>query len=309
MEAWVDSLNILKNGLETGEQIYELLSKRCPAGAKMVICPMHIGDTVLLAAYARAYKEYNDCSYLIFVVNDYQNSLIRLWPDIDASIPLTPNNMEALSYYVFATGRYNDNNILFASFKAGLIIADKISLYRDGEKDDTVGGHARRYLGLPDSAVPTRIKGDLDSAYMPDTRFKGNEVMLCPCAKSESMLPEEFWEILADKLKGRGYKVYTNFNNRSGEYVVKGTEAISSDLNEILDYCMRFKAFISIRSGICDLIGQTDAPLYVIYTSDRYWDDLDLIEMGKTDRIWKYRYADGEYNNLVKRIMQDIVNE
>ena len=299
-------ITLLEEGLIIGEQIYLLLKSKCPASARIVICPMHIGDTVLLAAYAKAYKEENKCEYLIYVVNDYQSSLLKLWPDIDDFIALSRDKMEALSYYIMVSGKWDEDGILYAGFKSGLAIFDKkLLLYRTEEINDTVGGHAKRYLKLDANALPVRINRFPKDVNL-NNSSRSREVILFPYAKSEKMLPEEFWSILAERLNERGLCVYSNYNGMVGEYIIPGTKPLASDFDQLIEYCYLFRAFISIRSGICDLIAQTDAPLHVLYFTEMYWDDKDFREIGKTDHLWKYKFDGKDYRKLVDQIVEQV---
>lgn len=90
-----------------------------------------------------------------------------------------------------------------------------------------------------------------------------NTVVLMPYAKTVSWIEESFWENLAVHLKEEGYKVFTNV--AENEKTIAGTETLSLNILETVQFCSACKAVISLRSGFCDLLSVvTDMPLFVV---------------------------------------------
>lgn len=90
-------------------------------------------------------------------------------------------------------------------------------------------------------------------------------VILMPYAASVTQIPDMFWEILAEFLKDKAYRLYTNIKD-STEKPVKGTAVLTGDLNTLVGLCERSYAVICLRSGICDVLAFTSTQLFVIDT-------------------------------------------
>ena len=89
-------------------------------------------------------------------------------------------------------------------------------------------------------------------------------VVLAPYVNSfENELSPEWWENLANRLKSKGYTVVTNcFGD---EIPINGTESVLfnyEELNILMEAC---GLFIGMRSGLCDILSESNCKKIIIY--------------------------------------------
>ena len=94
---WRDALTALQQNCEQGEQIYQALVEECSEDTHIIVSANHIGDTVYVAAYIKAYKEEYHCSKVLLVVTDYLVELGEMFPSIDMVLGITK---EEMNYYI-----------------------------------------------------------------------------------------------------------------------------------------------------------------------------------------------------------------
>ena len=105
-----------------------------------------------------------------------------------------------------------------------------------------------------------------------DIIVEGKTVILAPYAKSVILLPEEYWESIAEKYLAKGYCVLTNVMGE--EKPIKGTKAFNALLDEMISAVEMAGAFIGIRSGLCDVIKTAKCRKTVIFP-DCYYSSTD----------------------------------
>ena len=80
------------------------------------------------------------------------------------------------------------------------------------------------------------------------------------------VISKQQWATLVKKLKDKGYTVCTNCVQE--EEPIEGTKGIFIDLEDCCDFVEKAGGFIGVRSGLCDLICQTDCRKIVIYDAN-----------------------------------------
>jgi len=99
---------------------------------------------------------------------------------------------------------------------------------------------------------------------------KGKSVIFSPYAKSVTALLTSIWADAVDFYSMKGYKCYTNVTG--DEKPLEGTEAISPSIFEIKSVVERAGTFIGIRSGLCDVVRETNAKKIALYPDYNYCD-------------------------------------
>lgn len=93
---------------------------------------------------------------------------------------------------------------------------------------------------------------------------KGRSIILAPYANSLPQIAWELWEEIAQGLRGKGYKVFTNSASDS-EVPVPGTDGIFfpiEDTVQILDYA---GGFVAMRNGMCEVASSSRCRQVIIY--------------------------------------------
>lgn len=108
------------------------------------------------------------------------------------------------------------------------------------------------------------IQENSDEIFDKYNLYKGKTILLSPYANTIHTMSEDFWCILANKLKKKGYCVCTNVNGEN-EKPIKGTIGIFIPYVQIIDFLNKSGGFIGMRSGLCDIVSSTTAKMAVLY--------------------------------------------
>lgn len=316
MEKEMDEIfETAKLSYELGRQVYELLVSKTVDGTHVIISPMHIGDTIFVCAFVHEYKNRNGCDKVLLAVPEKQTDICCMFEDINMVLPLDKVCLEALQDYIFINEYWNCNNIVYARGK-GVLVVKRDNIYLDQKSNyHTLRLNTLDYLGLPFDAAPKRMNLP-QSGFLPELYEKySNAVLLMPGGYSigTQCIPESFWARLAKVLSDAGIKVYTNYNDLDCEFIIDGTIPLTTGFKELVELSRYFLGFVGIRSGICDLIAETDAKLVSIYPDNNDvvgFDELvemsRLSELGRDKDIWNIKYSNQEEENIIDEIMKHL---
>lgn len=93
---------------------------------------------------------------------------------------------------------------------------------------------------------------------------KQKTVILAPYANTLMNLSMKFWENISEVLKKNGYTVCTNCYGNE-ESAIPNTTAIFFPLNYAVDIVEYAGYFLGIRSGLCDIIANTNCKKIILY--------------------------------------------
>ena len=307
----------LKLAYQQGEQFYTTLREQRPEDTDIIISPRQIGDTVWLCAFVKAYKEQHGCRRILMVLPENQKELPSFFPDVDLLLPASKASIMALRIYIGIHELWKQPHIIYAHHpfiislqKDGMIFDERIEVMSMLKLN-------RGFLGLKQDTMPQRMT-------VPDKPFSGayqeryqNTVMLMPGVNSLNELPKAFWATLAKRLREKGLRVLSNYNGVDCEYVVEGTEPLGTTFTEMVELSRYIKAFVSTRSGICDLLAGTDAKLVCLWPTreagtgiglhpeDR--EAADPAALGRSEGIWNFQYQAAQEEELLDQIMQCVL--
>ncbi len=314
---WEKAVDDIKKITYEAEKLYKNLIEIRPENSDLIVCPEHLGDTIWVAAYAKAYVKEHDCDFVYYVVKESQSELTMCFPDVSGVIALTDKEMLCLRWYMIVMGFWNENHIRYGHFREVIEYdSDKNYFFL------TQRGHGKSmsderkiFLGIEGTGSRPSGIAAIDNGDDVELKKAFNKaVLLIPSAQSEISITDVFWQILADCYKKMGYEVYTNYNGLHYEQKVEGTKHISSSIKELAVMAPYFTQVIALRSGACDLLALTDTNLSVIYNSelpdrdvvlkrgDVKWDSIDEITEG--DRLFFYQYLQGKDEELIKALIK-----
>lgn len=282
-EQWKTFIQTIEANHEIGGEIYEMLRQYAGNGTEIFVCPMHIGDTVLMTAFAEDYKRQKGIGKLIAVSHTVPPETLEMFPGVDAAILLDTDQMEALQFFMTVHGLRYANGIRFAYHWNLLQIENATPKYMVVLKDRALlSDLIRQILDLDGQAKMRCMRIPMDAERKTELREKyGKSVMLMPGTLTEKKLPVSFWENLAKRLQEKGYGVFTNYNGKPCETLVEGTTPLSSSLKEMAEMADAFPLFVGVRSGACDLMALSGARMAIIFTGNP---GEDRIEMTEEDR-------------------------
>ncbi len=318
---WEKSVNDLTQALYKGEKIYRDLEDIRPDRTDMIVCPEHLGDTIWIVSYAKAYIKDHDCDYLYFVVKDSQNEMTMNFPDVQGTVALTDEEMSFLNIYIIVMGYWNKNHIIYGHYKNLLEYDSENQNFftRQIGHGKSIAEERKLFLGIEESDIlPSKMK-KLDDGEDADLKALFNKaVLLIPAAQSEARVNDVFWRVLAEVYKKMGYDVFTNYNGFSYEQKIEGTKHISSTILELAQMGPYFAQVIALRSGACDLLALTDSNLSVIYNqgltdagvllkkNDISWDS--LYDLAGTGKLCTYQYLRDRDEELITALVRQLEN-
>ena len=155
--------------------------------------------------------------------------------------------------------------------------------------------------------IPNMRQDNSDGIFIYNRIAKKKTVLIAPYSNTEGNLPKEFCDTLIKHLMNKNYDVCTNIG--PGEEALTGTIGLHIPYSQILDFVNKCVCFISVRSGLCDIVSSTTSPMVVFYQSqDRVV--YDLAEMGlKTDNILQYNMDEMDNEQVINAIEELIDKE
>lgn len=123
--------------------------------------------------------------------------------------------------------------------------------------------------GLPQDTAPRHIQVCrlTDSPLLREIP-QGNAVILAPSAKSVSHIPAAFWERFIAACQAQGRQVYTNVVG--DEVPLAGTRRLEAPLAAMQRMVERAGMFVSLRSGLCDVLRFADCRKVALYPQQYY---------------------------------------
>lgn len=246
---------------------HEVRKLRKDYGTLYYVCPHGIGDTLFVAALVEEYKRCYNVSRVYLVVRENHADLPDMFSAIDGKIA-SNRLVNLLTTYMRVHRVAAQDNLRFGHFilqfgwpEPGQLLGVRginlLDIYRACVLNLEPGAK----LQCPEVYVS---RDELDKMIHPYISEK-KTILLMPYASTIQKLPQTFWDGLAQEYLKRNYIVYTNVKDAS-EPPVYGTQPLSLPLKElfILSRALDWKC-ISLRSGICDLLGFSDISLFVLY--------------------------------------------
>lgn len=140
---------------------------------------------------------------------------------------------------------------------------------------------------------------------------EGHSVLLSPYANTVTDVDVSFWEHIAEKMKKKGYSVFTNSAGET-EPVIKGTEKVFVPFSEVIGFVEMAGCFIGVRSGLCDIISSASAKKIILYPEGKLfracstYDYFSLNKMALCNDASEIEYGDGQYQLLEDKVMEII---
>ncbi len=314
-KAWDELINQMDERYKAGEKIYIQLQNNRPDNLDILIAPAHLGDTLWVAVYAEAYCKQNNCGVIIVCIENHR-SIAERAEGVDQIITLDEEQMIQLSFYIIASARQNTDHIRYCHMNEVLLVCNDsctiMHTFGDRINDISMGDMAREYLGLDSEVNPSRIRIEKEPEPERENKYK-NTILIAPIARTYTNISKSFWEKLANRLVSAGFRVCTNYNGFPDEYIIEGTEPLALTIDEVFRCSDSFAGIITYRSGLSDLVSQTDARLTVIYPEKNAFSGIeledndirhdDVREFGRRENIWNFQWK--EEDHLIDRIVEN----
>lgn len=139
---------------------------------------------------------------------------------------------------------------------------------------------------------------------------QGKTVLVAPYSDSIPSLDKKEWEFLVIHLQAMGYEVLSNCTDF--ESALKGTRAVNIQYEEIIPFLEYCGYFISIRSGLCDIVCTAKCrkiilhPKFIHYPYGRYIDffTLNIPERGLSAE--EYEYNEKGNKPVIRKLLKSL---
>ncbi|MFR1632143.1 MAG: hypothetical protein ACLSU0_03135 [Oscillospiraceae bacterium] len=208
---------------------------------------------------------------IVVITNQSISGVARLYSKyIDDIVVLSQNELNDIELYAYS-GLGMHENIMTDQFPGGKLL---------GRWNFDEGSWVRWLMfGVNDTmwnlCMPIRLQGsechmEVSSATMDKVNVEllklkvdpTKLVILCPIAKSSSMLPTLIWEKFAAYAKNEGYKVYTNVG--PNEKPISGTKELPVGIDEIVCLSNMGAKIVGVQCGLMDILSWAKCGNYVV---------------------------------------------
>ena len=231
-----------------------------------VLCPAGIGDTLYVAAYAKAVKKcHTDMKRICLITKEIQACIGSFFEGVDEVIA-SDQLVDQLDLYSITTKTWYLNNYIYGHFKKNLCQTFDIE-YNENSNLEILKYYKEIILKIPDKSIMDSFQYKLNISDKGHMRF----IILIPYANTAKMLPEKFWEEIAKLFIKNNFVVYTNIKGNM-EVPISGTQAICESIYDMVGVCSRARLVLSIRNGMCDVLAMSNASLVILDTDQEFYE-------------------------------------
>lgn len=263
-----------------------------------------MGDSLYGMAFIEAVLEKYSDRKIIVIANPKHENLLKTYPANEQLIFRFPKswNRKKIGRFIHFPGlaeKAARRDILVAfsvAWHKSLMLQDNLS---------TIYQLRKNVFGLPDDAKITYhgLKYEPVNVIRNFTDIADKIVVLNPY--SVSMHSDiSIYENLCEELLRRNFIVYTNIINE--QQPVKGTLPLRCTLQELFSIACKIPLFVSVRSGMLDLMIPSGVSMFVVYDQIR---ERKMCIEDKTiefyDWFHYYRLADWESNCKLCEVVVD----
>lgn len=255
------------NQVRQGEQVYLQLQKEYGSRVAIIMCPYNgIGDMYLICSYLAAYCEKEKIT--AFVLTAVSNACVRIAKmfGVKNIKYLNQNDSDALMKYASFCGQENTG---IKVLNHTTIHWDVLVSFEIVQRLDwgTIFRFVLMKIGESNKQIPIVKKEKMDTVieFFEKNRLEKNKTaILSPYANTIVCLEDNIWDNIILLLKNLGYTVYTN-SIGAEEPPLLGTTSISFPLEIAKEVIQEAGVFVGIRSGLCDVIEDAKAKIFVLY--------------------------------------------
>lgn len=319
-ETWEQEKEKIKKGVKCLKKLRNLYGE----DVRVFIFPWQaIGDIYMAARYLRAYVEKIESgqgmalNYIITVMGNVRKK-VAMTCGYDRIHVLSGEESQCLCRAVVFLG-YKESRAEILQHR--FVYTNrlwKLGNYKGINFDD----HFRYSIfGLSEDTKPvvpygTGIVGTIGALkeksekYMEENGLvKGKTVILSPYANTIANPSKEFWILLVEEFKKKGYIIVTNSGGEK-EPAIEGTKQVLIPFDITVPVVESCGTFIGLRSGLCDFIASAKARKIIIYPDRIYVNGpvinfYSLNRMGLCDDALEYVYDEEEPERTLRNIMAD----
>jgi hypothetical protein len=291
--------------------VYRRIQRRFPGAATLIYDWSGMGDVYVFCLYIKAnYDKIAEGKFVVTINNRVLCKIFELF-ELKNFFLVSELNAKYLTHFSLAAPdtlsirnitpfpRFNFTDL---SFRFGGIFLNMADMYK------------YQMFNLPETATieyPV-LKPDHDEVaklFANNALVPGKTVILSHEAKTCIGYSDGFWQKLARELKLRGFVVCTNTAEKKN--AINGTVPIFFSFQNSEAVLNRAGLFIALRSGLCDVVCNTDCRKIILYTEYRIFHSLlyDFCSLEKMGIGKNYIEIIGPLDNeerLLDKILEEI---
>ncbi len=262
----IDRKDNLEKILKIGSDLYNYLLNKYASEKEVEFLIYNytgLGDAYIIAVLLQNYqKRFLEKKFVLITMSKECGEIFDMFGQKYIEV-VTINEVNALEKLALLCGENLQIKNLMQSPEYDAYLMKRFH----GTKFNLLEMYQYYIFGLPENIklnFTTTNKNIAFKQYCIDMNIiEGNSVILSPYAKSIVGFNKKIWEKIAIELKLNGYKVFTNCANFEKE--IEETNRISVPIRDIAAVVEYAGNFVGIRSGLCDVISQTEAKKIIIY--------------------------------------------
>jgi hypothetical protein len=294
-----------------GYYLYCRIQRHFPKSTVLIYDYSGIGDVYVFCLYIKAnYDKIAEGNFVIVFNNKVLCKIFNLF-ELKNFFFISKINAKHLTHFSLVAPdilnvrnitpfpRYNFTDL---SFRFGGVFLNMAEMYK------------YQMFNLPETAsieypVLKPDRGEVEEIFTFNGLIDGKTVILSPIAKTCIGYSDAFWKNLAQELKFRGFVVCTNTIEKKD--VIEGTIPIFFSFQNSEAVLNRAGLFIALRSGLCDVVCNTECkkiilyPEYRIFNSSLY-DFCSLEKMGIGKNYIEIVEPPDNEKKLLCRVLENI---
>ncbi len=205
---------------------------------------------------------------LTIITTEAIAGIVRLYDFIDDILVLKKTDLDALEAYA-ASGLGFHKNIMQDVWVKNRLYGEDWNSNSDKARRFLYGIDEKVYLyGLPKRFKNTEMKITAKTIGITKLLLKSFQldaektVILCPVARSSSMLDYSIWNNFVLWLKDKGFRIFTNV--AGNEKIIDNTEALSVDIDILACMGKMGCRIIGVQCGLLEVLASLNLPLVCI---------------------------------------------
>lgn len=244
------------------------------------------GNVYLTCSILKAFKEKYKKKIHLVIPPQMQNITEMFKESIDKVIPYK-SSWKPINPYLQSQSSSN-KNIIYAHPDGNF--DHNIFRYLMGYKNLSLIDICKLTLNLhpeveeEDPIITTEANKKIEQVFINENLNMNNTILIAPYAQTANLISENFWNELIIVLEKKGYQVIVN--GPPNNQIKAKSLLIPWDM--IIPFSEKCKYFISLRSGLCDILKISKTKKIVIYPNKEFhnlyslnncWNDKNYIDL------------------------------
>ena len=295
-----------------GRKLYKKLVAEYGENIRIILRATHsMGDVYLMSFYIKEYlKLYDNC---LFIFGNETVAELAKALGFGKVLCLPREHVWALVNFAKVCGLNKLNveitsMVHFRIFQEMLIYNGKTDLAKYYRDLFELPGYTKADIQM------IQPQENVDNYFEKYGLKKGKTVILAPNARALPLLEDKFWKLLADRLIQGGYSVCTNVGAVDGE-AVQGTVPVFVHIKDMQQFAEKAGIFISLRSGLCDVVGNVNCKKMILYNFGFYSAEsakklkelYDMKKMGFGGELYEYVIGRENETEILETILHKLI--